>query len=174
MVGSELNPTQGKRGGKLGDIGTSSFPSASNPEPVQQALPGVFSRGFSLSFLVLCSETARKHLLRRLSHPSFFFLVNFSPALFNLKAWNNRLPWSLHLLAPGSVVSYRNLCQGSCLCLFTGFCHILRLGSFVVCSSPIRITLECKQVVPFSSRQSPLSTRLVFFHVTHHVTALDQ
>ena len=31
MVGSELNPTQGKRGGKPGDIGASSFPSASHP-----------------------------------------------------------------------------------------------------------------------------------------------
>ena len=168
MVGSELNPTQGKRGGKPGDIGASSFPSASHPKPTQQALAGVFSRDFSLSFHVLCSETARKHLLRRLSHPPFFFLVNFSPALFNLKTWNNRLPGSLHLLAPGSVVSY--LCQEPSdgvlpllvrLFVFTGFCHILRcLGSFVVCSSPIRITLACKQVVPFSSRQSPLSALL--------------
>ena len=161
MVGSELNPAQGKRGGKLGDIWASSFPSASHSKPAQQALPGVFSRSFSLSFLVLCSKTARKHLLRRLSHPSFFFLVNFSPALFNPKAWNNRLPWSLHLLAPGSELSY--LCQEPGLLpllvrlfVFTGFCHILRLGSFVVCSSPIRITLECKQIVLFSSRQSPL------------------
>ena len=167
MVGSELNPTQGKRGGIPGDIGASSFPSASHSKPALQALAGVFSRGFSLSFLVLCSETARKHLLRRLSHPPFF-LVNFSPALFNLKTWNNRLPGSLDLLAPGSVVSY--LCQEPSdellpllvrLFVFTGFCHILRcLGSFVVCSSPIRITLACKQVVPFSSRQSPLSALL--------------
>ena len=140
MVGSELNPTQGKRGGKLGDIGASSFPSASHPKSAQQALPGVFSRGFSLLFLVLCSETARKHLLRRLSHPSLFLLVNFSPALFNLKVWNNRLPWNLHLLAPGSVVSY--LCQEPSdellpllvrLFVFTGFCHILRLGFFLLC-----------------------------------------
>ena len=187
MVGSELNPTQGKRGGKPGDIGASSFPSASHSKPALQALAGVFSRGFSLSFLVLCSETARKHLLRRLSHPPFFFLVNFSPALFNLKAWNNRLAQSLPLLAPDSVLSY--LCQAPSdgvlpllvpLFVFTGFCHILRLGSFVVSSSPIRITLECKQIVLFSSRQSPLLyvrsffATLAIFHVTHHVTALDQ
>ena len=47
-----------------------------------------------------------------------------------------------------------------------------------MCFSPIRITLESKQIVPFSLRQSPLSTLLAFysgnFHVTHHVTALDQ
>ena len=80
---------------------------------------------------------------------------------------------------------------GSCLCLFVCFCcfffvfadvycHILHLRFFVVCSSPIRITLESKQIVPFSLRQSPLSSlfhtfeTLVNFHVTHHVTALDQ
>ena len=68
----------------------------------------------------------------------------------------------------------------ACSFVFTGFCHILRLGSFVVCSSPIRITLECKQIVLFSSRQSPLLyvrsffATLAIFHVTHHVTALDQ
>ena len=90
-------------------------------------------------------------------------------------------------MAPGSVVSY--LCQAPSdgvlpllvpLFVFTGFCHILCLGSFVVCSSPIRITLECKQIVLFSSRQSPLLyvrsffATLAIFHVTHHVTALDQ
>ena len=77
---------------------------------------------------------------------------------------------------------------GSCLCLFVCFCcffifadvycHILHLRFFVMCFSPIRITLESKQIVPFSLRQSPLSTLLAFysgnFHVTHHVTALDQ
>ena len=74
---------------------------------------------------------------------------------------------------------------GSCLCLFVCFCrfcfifadvncHILHLRFFVVCSSPISITLESKQIVPFSLRQSPLSTLLVIFHVTHHVIALDQ
>ena len=31
MVGSELNPTQGKREGKLGDIAASSFPSSVTP-----------------------------------------------------------------------------------------------------------------------------------------------
>ena len=46
--------------------------------------------------------------------PLFFLLVNFSPALFNLKTWNNRLPWNLHLLAPGSVLSYLSLF----VCLF--------------------------------------------------------
>ena len=73
----------------------------------------------------------------------------------------------LHLMAPGSLLSY--LCQEPSdellpllvrLFVLTGFCHILRLGSFVVCFSPIRITLECKQVVLFSSRQSPLSALL--------------
>ena len=73
--------------------------------------------------------------------------------------------------------------MGSCLCLF--LCLVLLVfvtfyGSFVVCSSPIRITLECKQIVLFSSRQSPLLyvrsffATLAMFHVTHHVTALDQ
>ena len=97
MVGSELNPTQGKRGGKPGDIGASSFPSASHPKPAQQALAGVFSRGFSLSFLVLCSETVRKHLLRRLSHPGAF------------------TSWLLALQYPTSA---RSLVMGSCLYLF--------------------------------------------------------
>ena len=34
---------------------------------------------------------------------------------------------------------------------------------FVVSSSPIRITLECKQIVPFSPHPSPLSA-LPLFH----------
>ena len=34
---------------------------------------------------------------------------------------------------------------------------------FVVSSSPIRITLECKQIVPFSPHPSPLSA-LSLFH----------
>ena len=38
------------------------------------------------------------------------------------------------------------------------YCHILHSRFFVVCSSPIRITLESKQIVPFSLCQSPLST----------------
>ena len=97
MVGSELNPTQGKQGGKPGDIGVSSFPSASHSKPALQALAGVFSRGFSLSFLGLCSETARKHLLRRLGHPGAF------------------ISW---LLALKYLTSARRLVMGSCLCLF--------------------------------------------------------
>ena len=50
-----------------------------------------------------------------------------------------------------------------CFCfLFAAacFCHFLR---FVVSSSPIRITLECKQIVPFSPHPSPLSA-LPLFH----------
>ena len=144
MVGSELNPTQGKRGGIPGDIGASSFPSTSHSKPAQQALAGVFSRSYSLSFLVLCSETVRKHLLRRLGHPGAF------------------ISWLLALQYPTSA---RSLTGGLLpllvrLFVFTGFCHILRLGYFLVCSCPIRITLECKQVVPFSLRQSPLSALL--------------
>ena len=184
MVGSEFNRTRGKRGGIPRDIGASSFPSSFCVASVSGS---IFARSLIL-----------------LSHPSFFFLVNFSPALFNLNAWN-KLPRSLHFMAPGSLVSYlwqdpgayfllqvhraRVVMIGSCLCLFVflGFsfiladvyCHILYLRFFVVCSSPIRITLESKQIVPFSLRQSPLSihitfTTLVIFHVTHHVTALDQ
>ena len=40
------------------------------------------------------------------------------------------------------------------------YCHILHLRFFVVCSPPKRITLESKQIVPFSLRQSSLSSLL--------------
>ena len=165
MVGSELKPAQGKPG----DTGASSFPSASHPQPAQQALLGVFSRGFLLSFLVLFSETARKHLLRRLSHPSFFFLVNFSPALFNLKAWNNRQPQSL------SVLSY--LCQEPGLlpllvCLFVCFyCFLSHL-----CSGFLLLYVLHKNVKKLFHfpRVKVVYKMSAIFHVTHHVTALDQ
>ena len=125
-------------------------------------------------------------LLRRLSHPPFFLLVNFSPALFNLKAWNNRLPWNLHLLARGSVVSY--LCQEPSdelvpllarLFVFTGFCHILRLGFFccVLFSYTYHIGMQTNCSIFLASKSSVRSftfTTLVSFHVTHHVTVLDQ
>ena len=78
-------------------------------------------------------------------------------------------------MTPGSVLSY--LCQEPGLLpllvrlfVFTGFCHILRLGSFVVCSSPIRITLECKQIVLFSSRESPLLYVRYFSNISRDIS----
>ena len=161
MVGSELNPTQGKRGGKPGDIGASSSPSSSHPQPAQQALPGVFSHGFSLSFLFLCSETARKHLLRRLSHPTFFPRQLFARVLQSESLEQQATP------EPSSLGS--QLCTilplpgawapaSACffVCYYWFLSHYTFRVFFVVSSSLIPIRLECKQIVLFSSRQSPL------------------
>ena len=49
------------------------------------------------------------------------------------------------------------------LLLFFLLLVIVTFFRFVVSSSPIRITLECKQIVPFSPHTSPLST-LLYFH----------
>ena len=168
MVGSELNRTRGKRGGIPGDIGASSFPSSFCVASVSGS---ILVRSFTLIPRSL-HRNSTETLASQAKSPLVFFLVNISPALFNLNAWN-KLPRSLHFLAPGSLVS--DLCQDpgaqwllsllvcSFLLLFffifaDVYCHILHLRFFVVCSSPIRITLESKQIVPFSLRQSPLST----------------
>ena len=170
MVGSELNRTRGKRGGIPGDIGASSFPSSFCVASVSGS---ILVRSFTLIPRSL-HRNSTETLASQAKSPLVFFLVNISPALFNLNAWN-KLPRSLHFLAPGSLVS--DLCQDpgaqwllsllvcSFLLLFffifaDVYCHILHLRFFVVCSSPIRITLESKQIVPFSLRQSPLSTLL--------------
>ena len=53
-----------------------------------------------------------------------------------------------------------------CFILFYFFFLLLVIVTFlrfVVSSLPIRITLECKQIIPFSPHPSPLST-LSFFH----------
>ena len=47
------------------------------------------------------------------------------------------------------------------LCFFL-LLVIVTFLRFVVSSLPIRITLECKQIVPFSPHPSPLSTLLFF------------
>ena len=171
MVGNELKPTQGKPG----DTGASSFPSASHPQPypqpAQQALPGVFSRGFLLSFLVLCSETARKHLLRRLSHPSFSFLVNFSPALFNLASLEQQAtlePFCIILPLPGAW-ALASACLFVCLFVFTGFCHILRSGFLLL----YVLHQNVKKLFHFPPVKV-LYKMSAIFHVTHHVIALDQ
>ena len=59
--------------------------------------------------------------------------------------------------------------EGPLFCLFVFFVFsflllvIVTFLRFVVSSSPIRITLECKQIVPFSPHPSSLSA-LPFFH----------
>ena len=108
-----------------------------------------------------------------------FFLVIFSPAL--LGSWLCIIVLLDSTEAPSMKVR--------CFLLFVFFvflfvffsCLLLVIVTFlrfVVSSSPIRITLECKQIVPFSPHPSPLSallySTLVIFHVTHHVTAFDQ
>ena len=108
----------------------------------------------------------------------FFFLVIFSPAL--LGSWL----CIIVILDSTEAPSMKVHCF---FCLFSlFFCFvfsflllvIVTFLRFVVSSSPIRITLECKQIVPFSPHPSPLSvlsySTLVIFHVTHHVTAFDQ
>ena len=125
----------------------------------------IFARFFALvsrSLLRNCTKT----LAWAVKSPLFFFPRQFfaralqsesleqqaSPEPSSLGSWLCTILPLPGAWAPASACSF----------VFTGFCHILRLGSFVVCSSPIRITLECKQVVPFSSRQSPLSALLRF------------
>ena len=160
MVGSELNPTQGKRGGIPGDIGASSFPSASHSKPAQQALAGVFSRSYSLSFLVLCSETVRKHLLRRLGHPGAF------------------ISWLLALKYPTSA---RRLVMGPCLCLFVCLFLLVFVTFYVqgllLCVLLLYVLHQNVNKLFYFPRVKVLcctSVILVIFHVTYHVTALDQ
>ena len=50
-----------------------------------------------------------------------------------------------------------------CFIFFSLLLVFVTFLRFVVSSSPIRITLECKQIVPFSSHPSPLSA-LPLFH----------
>ena len=169
MVGSELKPTQGKRGGKPGDIGASSSP----PPLVTPSLRSKLFREYFARFFTLVPRSLLRNRTKTLApavkSPLFFSTGQFFARALQSESLEQQVtlsPSSLEL-APGSVVSY--FCQEPSdgllpllvrLFVFTGFCHILRLGSFVVCSCPIRITLECKQVVPFSLRQSPLSALL--------------
>ena len=104
MVGSELNRTRGKRGGIPGDIGASSFPSSFCVASVSGS---IFARSLTLIPRSL-HRNSTETLASQAKSPLVFFLVNISPALFNLNAWN-KLPRSLHFLAPGSLVS--DLCQ---------------------------------------------------------------
>ena len=94
--------------------------------------------------------------------PRFYFLVNFSPALLG--------SWLCIILDP--TAAPENYPLPSFVSLLCFFRYVL------FCFFAIRIILECKQTVPFSSRQSSLSSfassTLIIFHVTHHVTAFDQ
>ena len=164
MVGSELNRTRGKRGGIPGDIGVSSFPSSFCVASVSGS---IFARSLTLIPRSL-HRNRTETLASQAKSPLVFFPVNFSLALFNLNAWNKHLalqyPTSARTQEPSDD---RLLPLLACLFLLFFFiifadvyCHILHLRFFVVCSSPIRITLESKQIVPFSLRQSPLCTLL--------------
>ena len=156
MVGNELKPTQGKPG----DTGASSFPSASHPQPpalppacVASASGSIFARFFTLvprSLLGNRTET----LASAVKSPLFFF-----PRQFFARALQSWKPGTTG--NPGALLYYPTSARslGSCLCLlfclFVCFYWFLSHFTFRV-SSPIRITLECKEIVPFSSRQSPL------------------
>ena len=114
MVGSELNGTRGKRGGIPGDIGASSFPSSFCVASVSGS---IFARSVWLSFLALCTETAQKRLLHRLSHFSFFSLSIFrSRSSIWTPGTSTWLFSILPLPGPRSLVMI-----GSCLCLFVRF-----------------------------------------------------
>ena len=163
MVGSELNLTRGKRGGIPGDIGTSSFPSSFC---VASSSWSIFARS-----LTLIPRSLRQNHTETLASQAKSPLVFFPSSIFRPPSsiWTpGTSTWLFSILplpGPRSLVMI-----GSCLCLFGCFCcfflfllmsiicHILHLRFFVVCSSPIRITLESAQIVPFSWRQSPLST----------------
>ena len=162
MVGSELNGTRGKRGGIPGDIGASSFPSSFCVASVSGS---IFARS-----LTLIPRSLYRNRTETLASQAKSPLVFFSSSIFRSRSsiWTpGTSTWLFSILplpGPRSLVMI-----GSCLCLFVCFCcfffifadvycHILHLRFFVVCSSPIRITLESKQIGPFSLRQSPLST----------------
>ena len=96
----------------------------------------------------------------------FFFLVIFSPSL--LCSWLCIILDSTEAWHEGPLLSF--------VCFFF-FCCCLFLSlflRFVVSSSPIRITLECKQIVPLSPHPSPPSA-LRFFHTGNFscVTSCD-
>ena len=170
MVGSELNRTRVKRGGIPGDIGASSFPSSFSVASVSGR---IFARSLTLiprSLHRNCTETLASQAKSPLVFfpGQYFFRALQSERLEQATPEPSFLVTRLFSIRP--LPGPRSLVMiGSCLCLFVCFCcfffvfadvycHILHLRFFVVCSSPIRITLESKQIVPFSLCQSPLST----------------
>ena len=87
MVGSELNGTRGKRGGIPGDIEASSFPSSFCVASVSGS---IFARSLTLIPRSLYRNRTETLASLQVTY-RFFFVVNFSLALFNLNAWNKHL-----------------------------------------------------------------------------------
>ena len=164
MVGRELNRTRGKRGGTPGDIRVSSFPSSFCIASVSGS---IFARS-----LTLIPRSLHRNRTETLASQAKSPLVFFPRQFFARALQSERLEQATWLFSILPLPAPRSLVMiGSCLCLFVCFCcccfifadvncHILHLRFFVVFSSPIRITLESKQIVPFSLRQSPLSPLL--------------
>ena len=96
MVGSELNGTRGKRGGKPGDIGASSFPSSFCVASVSGS---IFARSLTLIPRSLYRNRTET-LASQAKSPLVFFLRQF----FAYALQSERLEQ-----ARGSLVSY--LCQ---------------------------------------------------------------
>ena len=91
----------------------------------------------------------------------FFFLVIFSPAL--LGSWLCIIPLSGFYWGTQREVGWHEGPLLSFVCFFL-LLVIVTFLRFVVSSSPIRITLGSKQMVPFSPHPSPLSA-LPLLHV---------
>ena len=182
-MGSELNRTQGKRGGIQGNIGASSFPSSFC---VASASGNIFARS-----LTLLPRSLHRNLTETLASQANSPLVFFSSSIFRSRSsiWTpGTSTWLFSILplpGPRSLVMI-----GSCLCLFVCFCfcffyfcwcllsHFTFKGFccvFFFYTYYVGIQTNCSiSLASKSSVHSFTVKTLVIFHVTHHVTTLDQ
>ena len=133
-MGSELNRTRGKRGGKPGDIGASSFPSSFCVASVSGS---IFARSLTLIPRSLHRNRTETLALLQVTYRFFFPGQYFARAL-QPERLEQATPepsflgtWLFSILplpGPRSLVMI-----GSCLCLFVCFCCFLFIFAHVYC-----------------------------------------
>ena len=186
-MGSELHRTQGKRGGIQGNIGASTFPSSFC---VASASGNIFARS-----LTLIPRSLHRNLTETLASQAKSPLVFFSSSVFRSRSsiWTpGTSTWLFSILPlPGPrtqepsndrllpllvcLFLFLFLFFYFCWCLlshftFKGFCCVFFFYTYYV-----GIQTNCSIFLASKSSVHSFTVKtLVIFHVTHHVTALDQ